>query len=137
MAYLAIATAMQFLLHVETVRNMPLFVLGVACLVGGFAMMMWAWALFNAKKTAICPTSEASTLIEKGPFHFTRNPMYLGMILMLCGISFLMGSFIIFAAPIAFFITVNYVFIPVEEQNMERIFGSRFNEYRQQVRRWL
>lgn len=99
--------------------------------------MIWAWKLFQEKKTPIRPTDEPSTLVADGPFRFSRNPMYLGIILMLTGVAVWVGSLPMFLAPIAFFIVLSIVFIPHEEKTLERIFGDAYRDYKSKVRRWL
>lgn len=120
-----------------TVLFLPYHLLGMLQIIGGFTVMMWAWVLFKQKKTAVCPTAEAAVLMQDGPYRYTRNPMYLGMVLMLCGTAFLLGSIIAFCAPVAFFITMNEIFIPFEETNMKRLFENSYIGYIKSVRRWL
>jgi protein-S-isoprenylcysteine O-methyltransferase Ste14 len=103
----------------------------------GFLLMTWAWWLFRQRKTAICPTASASTMVDRGPFHFTRNPMYLGMALMLTGGSLILGSLPAFLAPAAFLLLMNAVFIPFEENRMSLLFGEQYASYRHRTRRWL
>lgn len=137
LTYLAAAAGLHVLSPKGTVLLLPYHLLGMLLLAAGFTIMMWAWALFKKKKTALCLSTDAILLIKEGPYRFTRNPMYLGMAQMLCGAAFLFGSVIAFSAPVAFFITMNEVFVPVEENNMERLFGERYLEYKKSVRRWL
>jgi protein-S-isoprenylcysteine O-methyltransferase Ste14 len=134
---LAAAADLHVLSPKGTVLFVPYHLLGMLLLTAGFTIMIWSWVLFKKSKSAICPTSDAAALIKAGPYRFTRNPMYLGMALMLCGAAFLFGSVIAFSAPAAFFITMNEVFIPFEENNMERLFGDSYMEYKNRVRRWL
>jgi protein-S-isoprenylcysteine O-methyltransferase Ste14 len=63
--------------------------------------------------------------------------MYLGIVLMLCGAGFFLGTVIAFLAPLAFYIIVNEVFIPHEERSMALIFGDGYRAYQARVRRWL
>lgn len=134
---LAAAVGLHLLSPAETILFLPFMLLGFLSLVAGFSVMMWAWVLFTRSRTAICPTESASTFIERPPFSFTRNPMYLGMILMLVGAAFLLGSVAAFTAPVVFFVIINDFFIPYEERDMVRLFGGQFLDYRQRVRRWL
>jgi len=138
LAYLAAAVGLHYLSPAGTVLHFPYRLLGTAFGLAGFGIMMWAWTLFKRRKTVVCPTlGRSTTLIQSGPYRFTRNPMYLGMLLMLCGAGFFLGSVISFLAPIAFYVTMNEVFIPFEEQNMEQTFGEEFCRYREHVRRWI
>jgi len=134
---LAAAAGLHVLSPKGTVLFVPYHLLGMLQIIGGFAVMIWAWVLFKQKQTAICPTAEAALLMQDGPYRFTRNPMYLGMASMLCGAAFLLGSIIAFSAPVAFFISMNEIFIPFEENNMKRLFGDGYLDYINRVRRWL
>lgn len=139
LAYLAAAAALHYLSPAGTVLYFPYRLLGTVCGLAGFVIMMWAWVLFQRKKTAVCvyPPGQSTALIQAGPYRFTRNPMYVGMLLMLCGAAFLLGSVVAFLAPFALYVTVNEVFIPFEERNMEQLFGEEYSRYRERVRRWI
>jgi len=134
---LAIAAGLHVLSPAGTVLHFPYRLLGTVAVVAGFGTMMWAWVLFQRLRTAICPTCAATALVMAGPYRWTRNPMYLGMVLMLCGAGFFLGTVIAFFAPLAFYIIVNEVFIPYEERSMELIFGDGYRAYQARVRRWL
>lgn len=136
-ALMTIALGLHMLSPAGTVLFLPYRLLGSLSLAVGFGVMMWAWVLFTRSKTPICPTATATSIVERAPFSFTRNPMYLGMVMMLTGAAFLLGSAIAFTAPVAFFIIINDVFIPFEEQSMRRLFGEHYDLYQQRVRRWL
>ena len=110
---------------------------GTAVLVLGFALMIWAWKLFKLRGTAVCPFDPSTRLIREGPYRFTRNPMYVGMTLILFGIALAGGTPVLFLAPAAFFLTVRAQFIPYEEKKMEETFGADYNEYKRRVRRWI
>lgn len=136
-ACLAVAAGLHYLSPASTVLHFSYHLLGTVSGLSGFVVMIWAWVLFKTRNNAICPTSRATVLIQSGPYQFTRNPMYLGMLLMLCGAGFLLGSVVAFLAPMMFYVTMNEVFIPFEEQAMEEIFGADYVRYREQVRRWI
>lgn len=103
----------------------------------GLAVVLWSARLFAAKKTAIKPFEVSSALVIEGPFRFSRNPMYLGMITLLSGVAVLLGSLSAWLTPLAMFITLQKIFIPAEEAMMETAFGKEYREYKRRVRRWL
>ena len=103
----------------------------------GFAVMMRAWWLFKKHETAICPTAETSVLITGDIYALTRNPMYLGMILMLLGCALLAGTMPFYAVCFAYFAVINYAFCPYEEQKLQAAFGEEFQDYRRRTRRWV
>jgi protein-S-isoprenylcysteine O-methyltransferase Ste14 len=94
--------------------------------------------LFRREGTEINPTSIANRkLVTSGPFRLTRNPMYLGLVLVTLGIAFWVGAWPMFLAPIAVFATADWVHIPFEEEKMRRQFGASFDAYASQIRRWI
>lgn len=111
---------------------------GIILCVLGAASVFTSIAIFRRRGTEIEPASRKNTvLITDGPFSFSRNPIYLGMTLVLFGVAFFVGTLPMFLAPIIFFCIINFVFIPYEEQKMERQFGESFVEYKHRVRRWI
>jgi len=94
--------------------------------------------LFRREDTELNPTSTSnSKLVTSGPFRITRNPMYLGLVLVTLGNAFWAGAWPMFLAPIAIFAMLNWVHIPFEEAKMRRQFGQAFDAYVGKVRRWI
>ena len=111
---------------------------GIVLATLGLAISFWAFLLFRRAGTQINPTSETNNrLVVRGPFRITRNPMYLGLVLLTFGIAFWVGSLPMFAVPFIVFATTNWVHIPFEEAKMRRQFGAAFDNYTNQVRRWI
>jgi protein-S-isoprenylcysteine O-methyltransferase Ste14 len=75
--------------------------------------------------------------IDHGIYRFTRNPMYLGLVILTLGIAVWVGAWPMFIAPIAVFATANWVHIPFEEDKMHRQFGATYDGYVRRVRRWV
>lgn len=99
---------------------------------------VWAIVLFRREGTEVSPTSPANRkLVTSGPYRFTRNPMYLGLVILTLGIAVWVGAWPMFIAPIAVFATANWVHIPFEEDKMRRQFGATYDGYVRRVRRWV
>lgn len=93
---------------------------------------------FFAVGTQVHPTSATNNkLVSSGFYAFTRNPMYLGLIVFSLGAAIWMGRPLMYLAPLGVFAIANWVFIPFEEAKMRRQFGAEFDAYTQKVRRWL
>ena len=135
--YFLVTLGLHFLLRPHIIFNFDHRSWGVLTFVLGLTVMSWAWTLVRNQKTAIRPTEKPSVMIMDGPFEWSRNPMYLGMTLMLWGSAMFVGTLVMFFAPIAFLLTMNAVFILHEEEMMERAFGEEYLEYQSRVRRWL
>jgi protein-S-isoprenylcysteine O-methyltransferase Ste14 len=110
---------------------------GAALLLTGFALMMWAWWLFQRHAVAICPTAPTERLLTRGIYALTRNPMYLGMIAMMLGVALCVGSLPFYIATLAYSALIDRVFCPYEEEKLEATFGEAYRRYRAHVRRWL
>ena len=103
----------------------------------GLGIMTRAWWLFRVLETAICPTHDSRVLITGDVYRLTRNPMYLGIVLMLFGAAMTVGKLPYYVAALTFFLIIDYAFCPFEESRLQVQFGATFEEYRGRVRRWL
>jgi protein-S-isoprenylcysteine O-methyltransferase Ste14 len=110
---------------------------GVFLAFTGFTMMMWSWGLFQKRNIAICPRAETTSLLTDGPYRFTRNPMYLGMVFILAGLALCAGTPPFYLSTVVFFIIINFVFCPYEESKLINSFGCEFILYMKRVRRWI
>jgi protein-S-isoprenylcysteine O-methyltransferase Ste14 len=111
---------------------------GVALIVLGIALSAWARLTFKAQHAEIFPWSDAhSALVTNGPFRFSRNPMYLGILVIGVGAALVAGTWLMWLVPVLLFVLDNFVIIPYEERSMERTFGDAYRAYRSRVRRWI
>ena len=113
----------------------------VAAFVSGIGAILLTLAVsaFVRAKTTVNPLDPGSAekLVTSGLFRFSRNPMYLGMLLVLTGWVILLGAWSAMLAP-ALFIWVMTVFqIKPEERSLQLKFGDEFSAYRRQTRRWI
>ena len=93
--------------------------------------------LFKKNKTTVKPNKKPTSLIIKGPFNLSRHPMYLGMVSILIGESIIIGTLVSFIFPILFIIIMNHAFIPMEEENLEKVFSKDYPQYKKKVRKWI
>jgi len=104
----------------------------------GIGVNLWTDRLFKLKGVDVLPTSTANReFITSGPFRFTRNPMYLGMVAVLVGIAVALGTLLPFLCAACFLVLVNATYIPHEERKLAAQFGDAFAAYAQRTRRWL
>ncbi len=94
---------------------------------------------FRRAKTTVTPLSpeKASSLVVSGLYSVTRNPMYLGLLIILCGIAIFLGSLFNAAIVVAFIGYITAFQIKPEEDRLEDIFGAQYLSYKKNVRRWL
>ncbi|HMJ47177.1 MAG TPA: isoprenylcysteine carboxylmethyltransferase family protein [Ferruginibacter sp.] len=110
---------------------------GIIIIALGFSLSLGSGIFFRKLGTNPRPGSKANLIVTKGPFKYTRNPMYLGLISMLIGISILLGTFSpLFVIPILFII-LHTQFVLREEKWMEEWFGESYLEYKSKTPRWL
>ncbi len=119
------------------ILNYPSNLLGFIPLSAGAILNIWAGFYFAKEKTTINPYGKPSSLLENGPFRISRNPMYLGMLCILLGLSLFLGTALSFLTPIFLFIVLNDIFIPREEKRLKEVFGEKYLKYKQRVKRWL
>ncbi len=136
--YLLIAAVISYLAGWPAVPGLPIVPLAIALIVLGLAISASGFLTFRREDTEIEPTSPTNRkLVISGPYRFTRNPMYLGLVVVTIGVAFWVGAWPMFLVPIAVFATVNLVHIPFEEAKMRRQFGEAFDAYTRKVRRWI
>jgi protein-S-isoprenylcysteine O-methyltransferase Ste14 len=111
---------------------------GWALVIVGGAVSAAGRIAFARARTEVIPVSRKnSALVTTGPFRISRNPMYLGLLGVMIGLAFVLGTASGFAAAIVFFLFVNFISIPYEEKKMERQFGEAYLDYKARVRRWI
>jgi protein-S-isoprenylcysteine O-methyltransferase Ste14 len=138
---LFIAVLLMLALHLlfPVTQIVPVFwrLLGVLPLGLGLAISYMAEKQFHQAGTTVQPSDVPSCLVTDGLFRFSRNPMYLGMVLILLGVALLLGSL----TPlwvIAFFVGwIHSQFIRHEEEMLFAQFGQDWLEYKARVRRWI
>ena len=117
----------------------PAFIqwLGLVVAALGFVLGVLALREFQRARAAYDPKKAASSFVTTGIYHYTRNPVYLGFVLILIGLALSMGTYwgIVLAWPLTVF--MNNLVVKPEEINLERRFKNQFLEYKARVRRWL
>jgi protein-S-isoprenylcysteine O-methyltransferase Ste14 len=137
LATLVLMLFTHYLLPIYQYVHEPLAYAGIAAVLIGIAMASMSAAMFKRVGTGIEPFDVATTLVKSGFYRYTRNPMYLGMFLMLAGTAFLMGSVGAFLPVMVFVLIIRNNFVLAEERFLEASFGRQYLEYQSTVRRWL
>lgn len=105
----------------------------------GLMLTGWAGVTFRRSHTTFNPLqpSKASQLVIHGPFRFTRNPMYLGFVLMLTGCALSLDNcFACLGIPL-FTLIVTFLQIIPEERALQGRFGQEYDQYLTRVNRWI
>lgn len=114
-------------------------ILATVCFVlSGIFGVFALWA-FKKASTTVNPVevSKARTVVSSGVFRFSRNPMYLGLLLLLFCYSFYLGNLWGILISGLFVLYMNHFQIIPEEQAMEHKFGQGYLDYKARVRRWI
>jgi protein-S-isoprenylcysteine O-methyltransferase Ste14 len=112
-------------------------IVGIAFISAGILIALWSVSLFGRARTTVIPIKPAKALVIEGPYRFTRNPMYLGMLSAYIGAALLRHLlWAVLLTPVVI-LAVHYLVIWKEEQYLERKFGGEFVGYKARVRRWL
>ena len=119
------------------IKNEIIF--GSFMIISGLIIILSAIILFKKYQTTISPLnpSNATKLITDGIYKFSRNPMYLGLLLVLVGISIILNLTGGFFFILLFILYINLFQIIPEENAMVDLFKDEFLEYKKNVRRWI
>lgn len=113
-----------------------LFWPGLALILAGVAVAVWAALEFRRARTTIVPREDPSALVETGPFRWSRNPIYLADLAILAGWCLMLGT----AASLLFLVPFQQIllrrFILPEEAVLTAHLGAAYDDYRRRVRRW-
>jgi len=136
-AGIVVMAVLHFILPVRRIITPFLNLFGIIPLIAGIAINLVADRAFHSAGTTVRPFEESSALITSGVFRISRNPMYLGFVLIFSSIAVLMGSLTVFAVIPVFAVLLDRCYIKAEERMLSEKFGSAFEEYRKTTRRWL
>lgn len=110
---------------------------GVVLFAAGALFASWSLIIFQKARTTTTPGEVSAVLVTWGPYRFTRNPMYVSLILAYLGeAGILTQVWPLFVLPftVAY---VNWIVIPVEEGRLKEVFQDSYEHYRARVRRWM
>jgi len=127
-----VAPALKFSLSVSTALAIGSGVVGLGSGIMGVAQF---------KKVQTTPNPQAlekvSTLVTDGIYRYSRNPMYVGLVLILLGWALYLSHFLAFVLLPVFMLYITRFQIQPEERMMERKFGKVYQSYLSRVRRWI
>jgi protein-S-isoprenylcysteine O-methyltransferase Ste14 len=135
--FLVLAIGLHFLFPIVQIIVPPYTLLGLTVITLGIVLNIWSILVLRVKNTTISFNGKATRLVTTGPFQISRNPIYLGGVVLSLGIAITLGSLITFVFPLALLLILNHYYIPSEEVNLEDAFGESYREYKQRVRRWI
>ena len=97
----------------------------------------WTLAMMAANRTAVLPGGATRTILDRGPFRISRNPLYVGLIVLTVGLALLWPStWALMCVPVGIALLFWGAIVP-EERYLSAKFGAEYVAYRSRVRRWL
>ena len=113
--------------------------IAVILALAGISLALSGVLAFRKAQTTLNPHTpeKSSSIVQSGPYGFTRNPMYLGLVLVLLGFcAYLANPLTLLAVVVFVAYTIRFQVIPEERVLLER-FGESFEQYVKSVRRWI
>ena len=113
--------------------------LSILSVIIGFACVIPSFKLFTQYKTTISPLtpSETTALVTEGMYRYSRNPMYLGLLLLTISSTIWFGTWFGIILNAIFIYLINLLQILPEEEALLDIFGKEYEDYKKKVRRWI
>ncbi len=136
-AFMVAAWAMARYVPLLSVPSGGLRGIGIFVAVTGCALVAWSAWWFWRKGTTIEPHHTPGTLIVEGPYRLSRNPIYLGLLLILSGQVIWLGALAPVVLLPVYFMILTTRFAKPEEENLVRTFGAEGQAYLAATRRWI
>jgi len=117
--------------------NLLAFTAGFIFVALGLALGILAIRRFRLAGTSVVPGEPSTALVVDGPYRFTRNPIYIGFILLYFGLAIILTSVWVLALLVPVLIVLQRGVVEREEVYLQRQFGDAYRKYQARVPRWL
>lgn len=112
-------------------------ILGVVLIIFGLGIILTAKTKMQKAKTNIEPWKPTNAIISDGIYSYSRNPIYMAMILIYLGITLIFNAIWFLPFLVLVLIAMQYGVILREERYLEKKFGAEYLDYKKKVRRWI
>jgi protein-S-isoprenylcysteine O-methyltransferase Ste14 len=136
-ASIMVAVVLHYFFAVTILIPFPYNLLGLVVVGLGIYLAFLSVRLLISYNTTFEASGNPSSLVTRRPYSYSRNPIYLGFLLIALGTAAILSSLSAFIAPTIFFLVVNTIIIPFEENRLQKNFGVEYERYKESVRRWL
>ncbi len=120
-----------------TARPVGLAWTGLVVVAAGLALALWAVLTFRAARTPVEPWKATRSIVDRGPFAFSRNPIYLAFALVTLGVGVWINRLAVVVMVLPAFVITDLALVRREEAYLTRKFGETYLAYRRRVRRWI
>ena len=136
---LGAAAGMEYVLPLRLQAGpwLPRIVVGAALLVTAGVFAVSSIVVLTRNHTPFDPARPTKKIITSGPFRFSRNPMYLSLLLSLVGLAALICSVWFLVLVPFLWVALDYGAVRPEERYLIEKFGDTYRKYMRDVRRWL
>ncbi|HJR79048.1 MAG TPA: isoprenylcysteine carboxylmethyltransferase family protein [Anaerolineales bacterium] len=114
-----------------------LVLVGFLLIFSGFGLAASAAGQFMKARTTLDPHGSTTNIVTSGPYRFSRNPIYLGFVCILIGLSFAFRTYWGLILSPVFMLSLYQLVIKHEETYLTEKFGDAYTGYTSRVRRWL
>lgn len=111
-------------------------IIGLLIIVISLVFIVLGILTLTTNRTTIIPGNKPKKLVKDGIFRFIRNPIYLGDLLFIIGLSLFLQTLTGIFISILFFLILDKIIIPTEERILEETFKNEYIEYKRNVKRW-
>jgi len=129
--------ALHWLWPIAHFLSLPFNLIGLIPLGLGLALSAMAERQFKSAGTNVNTFDAPTHLVTEGLFKYSRNPMYLGLVLILFGVWIVLGSVSPLVGIVVFSLVTNQWYIAYEERRLFEKFSQAYEEYQRRTRRWL
>ncbi len=128
----------RYLLGVGAQAAVPFGLIGILPIALGATCYLWcAWDFASVGQGTPAPIDPPKVLVARGPYRVVRNPMYVGVLLILLGESVLFASATLLGYALLAWVVVHLFVVFYEEPTLRRKFGTSYENYRKTVPRWI
>lgn len=137
LAAFAASWVLAIFVPIGVIPSYGMQLLGLAWVVLGALIVLWSALYFKTNKTTIEPHHTPSALITKGPYRFTRNPIYLAMVIASAGFAIWCGTALALIPTVVLAVILHKRFVMPEETLLRETFGAEADQYIAKSKRWV
>jgi protein-S-isoprenylcysteine O-methyltransferase Ste14 len=116
----------------------PFQIIAIIIFLAGVVILLYCISMFAVKgRGTLSPADPTKKLVISGLYKYSRNPMYIGVMLILIGESLFFSSIPLWIYSVFIFLAFNLFIVLHEEPRLENDFGAEYQQYKKSVRRWL